>query len=444
MKATVENLGPTKVKLQVEVPFEELGPSLDDAYKKIARQVRIQGFRPGKVPPRILDQRVGRAAVLEEALQEAIPRFYAAAVEEQKLPVISRPDVDVTTFSDGAPLVFSATVDIRPDVELPPYERLPVTVDTVDVSDEEVDSQLGGLQDRFAVLQSVERPVETGDFVLLDLSATADGEPVPGADATGLSYEVGTEGLIEGLDAAILGASAGETRTFDTEIHFGEYAGRTATFQATVTAVKVKDVPPLDDDFAKNSSEYDTIAELRADTRERMVRIKRLEQGVQARDRVLEVLMARADVPLPESMVETEAEFRTERLREQVGQAGMSFEEFLEANGQTAEQVDADIRTGASEAVKAQLLLDAIGAKEEFGVSETELTDQVVRRAQRAGMDPDDLAKHLVHGNQLGALFAEIIRGKALALVLESAVITDTAGNPVDLSTLRDDGPLAE
>lgn len=444
MKATVENLGPTKVKLEVEVPFEELKPSLDDAYRKIGRQVRVQGFRPGKVPPRIIDQRVGRAAVLEEALQDAIPRFYSAAVEEQRLAVVSRPDVDVTAFSDGQPLVFSATVDVRPDVQLPEYEGLPVTVDAVEVSDEEVDRQLGALQDRFAVLQAVDRPVQEGDYVLLDLSATADGEPVPGADATGLSYQVGTNGLVEGLDAAITGAAAGETRSFDADIRFGEYAGRTATFSATVTAVKVKEVPELDDEFAHTASEFDTIAELRADTRERLARIKRLEQGVQARDRVLEVLLARADVPLPESMVDTEAEYRMQRLHEQVAQAGLTFEQFLESNGQTEEQLDAEIRTGASEAVKAQLLLDAIGVKEELGVTETELTDQVVRRAQRAGMNPDELAQRLVQNNQLGALFAEIVRGKALALVLEHAVVTDTAGNPVDLSALRDDGPIQD
>ena len=441
MKATLEPIGPTKVKLNVEVPFDELGPSLDGAYKRIGRSVKVQGFRPGKVPARILDQRVGRAAVLEEAIQDAIPHFYGAAVEEHKVAVISRPEVELESFADGQPLVFSATVDVRPDIELPPYDALPVSVDDVEISDAEIDESLGKLLDRFATLSGVDRPVENGDFVAIDLAATVDGETVPGSEASGLSYEVGSASLVEGLDEALLGAAVDETRTFDSEIAFGDLTGRTATFSVTVRSVKVKQVPALDDEFAQTASEFDAIAELRADVSARLEKIKRLEQGVQARDRVLEVLMARADVPLPESMVEAETQWRLRRLNDQLQQAGITYEGWLEATGQTAEQVDSEIRTGASEAVKAQLLLDAIGAKEEVGVTEAELTDQVVRRAQRAGVRPEDLAQRLVEQGQLSGLMAEIVRGKALALVLESAQITDASGRPVDLTTLEDDGP---
>jgi len=443
VKATLSTIGPTKVKLNVEVPFDELKPSLDVAYKRIGQSVKVQGFRPGKVPQRILDQRVGRAAVLEEAIQEAIPHFYGAAVEEHKVAVISRPEVELDSFADGEPLVFTATVDVRPDIDLPTYDALPVTVDDIVISDEEVDQNLSTLQDRFATLSGVDRPVEHGDFVSLDLSAMADGELVPGSEAAGLSYEVGSAGLVDGLDDAVLGASVDDTRTFDTDITFGEYAGRTATFTATVRGVKVKEVPPLDDDFAQTASEFDTIVELRADVSARMEKVKRLEQGVQARDRVLEVLLARADVPLPETMVDAEAQWRTRRLNDQIEQAGMGFEAWLEATEQTAEGVESEIRTGASEAVKAQLLLDAIGAKEEVAVTEAELTDQVVRRAQRAGIRPDELAQRLVQQGQLAGLMAEIVRGKSLALVLESATITDASGRPVDLSQLEDDGPGA-
>ncbi|HVE98773.1 MAG TPA: trigger factor, partial [Mycobacteriales bacterium] len=263
MKATLEPLGPTKVKLNVEVPFDELTPSLDSAYKRIARTVKVQGFRPGKVPPRILDQRVGRAAVLEEAIQEAIPQFYGAAVEEHKVAVVSRPEVELESFADGQPLVFTATVDVRPDIDLPAYDALPVTVDDVVVPDEEVDENLGKLQDRFALLSGVERPVEDGDFVSLDLIATVDGETVPGSEAAGLAYEVGSGNLVEGMDEALVGAAVDDTRTFDAEIGFGELTGRTATFAATVRSVKVKQVPALDDEFAQTASEFDTIAELR-------------------------------------------------------------------------------------------------------------------------------------------------------------------------------------
>ena len=440
MKASVETLGPTRVKLSVEVPFAELAPSIDAAYRQIARQVKVQGFRPGKVPPRILDQRVGRAAVLQEAINEAVPHFYRAALEETQVAAIAVPDIDVTGFADGAPLEFVAEVDVRPDIALPPYEGLPVTVDAVAVPDAEVDEQLGSLRDRFATLKTVERAAGNGDYVLIDIRATTpDGTPIEGSEASGLSYEVGSDSLITGIDEAVVGAAAGDERTFTAEIQYGAHAGTTATFHVTVTAVKEKESPALDDEFARMASEFDSIAELRDDVRGRIERIRHLEQGVQARDRVLEVLLERTDVALPESMVTAETEWRVRRMDEQVTEAGATMEQFLAETGQTPEQLEADARTGAEQAVKAQLVLDAIGAKEELGVNEAELTDQVVRRAQRAGMDPNQLAQRLVEQGQLSALMAEIVRGKALALVLESAKVTDTAGAPVDLSGLSDD-----
>jgi len=444
VNSTVEPLGPTRVKLNVEVPFEELAPAIDTAYKRIGRSVKVQGFRPGKVPPRILDQRVGRGAVLEEALNEALPQAYRAAVEENEVAVIGTPDVDLTSFSDGEPLVFTATVDIRPDIELPSYEGLPVTVDAVAVDDEEVDKQLGSLRDRFATLKTVERAAQDGDFVVIDIHATnAEGDPIEGSEAAGLSYELGTDSLITGIDEAVRGASAGDLRKFQAEIQYGVHAGTTATFHVTVTTVKEKEAPDLDDEFAKNASEFETIAALRDDVRGRIERIRRLEQGVQARDRVLEALLERVEVPLPESMVEGETEWRVQRMTQQVTEAGMTLEDFLAESGQTVEQLQADARTGAEQAVRAQLVLDAVGVKEELGVDETELMDQVVRRAQRAGMSPDELANRLVQQGQLPALIAEIRRGKALALILENAVVTDTNGAKVDLTQLEDDAPSA-
>ena len=444
MKATVEPLGPTRVKLNVEVPFEELTPAIDTAYKRIARQVKVQGFRPGKVPPRILDQRVGRGVVLEEALNDALPKLYRAAVDENEVAVVGTPEVDLTSFADGEPLTFTATVDVRPDVELPDYEGLPVTVDSVTVTDEEVDQQLASLRDRFSTLKTVERAAQDGDFVVIDIHATdSEGERIEGSEATGLSYEVGTDSLITGIDEAVVGASAGDLRKFQAEIQYGVHAGTTATFHVTVTSVKEKEGPALDDEFARTASEFETIAELRDDVRTRIERIRRLEQGVQARDRVLEVLLERVDVPLPESMVAAETEWRVQRMTQQVTEAGMDLDAFLAESGQSLEQLQADARSGAEQAVRAQLVLDAIGVKEELGVNEAELTDQVVRRAQRAGMSPDELAQRLVRQGQLPALMAEIVRGKALAMILENAVVTDASGERVDLSQLEDEGPSA-
>jgi trigger factor len=440
VNATVETLTPTRVKLTVEVPFEELSPAIDAAYKRIGRSVKVQGFRPGKVPTRILDQRVGRGAVLEEALNDALPKLYSAAVEEHQVAAIGSPNVDLTSFGDGTPLVFTAEVDVRPDVELPAYDGLPVTVDALALSAEEVDEQLGSLQDRFATLKTVERTAATGDYVVIDIHATTpEGEPIDGSEAKGLSYEVGSDSLITGIDEAVTGASAGDEREFTAEIQYGVHACTTATFHVTVTDVKEKEAPLLDDEFATMASEFETIEELRDDVRGRMERIRRLEQGVQARDRALEVLLERTEVPLPESMVEAETDWRIRRMAEQVDEAGMTFDQFLADTEQTEETLRADARTGAEQAVKAQLVLDAIGVKEEIGVNEAELTDQVVRRAQRAGMEPNELAQRLVAQGQLPALMAEIVRGKALALVLESATVVDSNGAPVDLSDLRDD-----
>ena len=440
MNATVETLSPTRVKLTVEVPFEELQPSIDAAYKRIARQVKVQGFRPGKVPPRILDQRVGRGVVLEEALNDALPKLYSTALDEAQVPAIGQPDVDLSQFADGAPLVFTAEVDVRPDVELPSFEGLPVTVDAVSVSDEEVDEQLSSLRDRFATLRSVERAVQNGDYVVIDISATNEqGEPIEGSEAAGLSYEVGSQSLIGGIDEALVGAVVGESRDFTAKIEYGVHAGTTATFHVTVTDVKEKDAPPLDDEFAAMASEFETIADLRNDVRGRIERMRKLEQGVQARDRVLEELLARTNVPVPESMVQAETDWRLRRMAEQVAETGQSIEQFLAATGQTEETLRNDALAGAEQAARAQLVLDAIGTKEELGVSEAELTDQVVRRATRAGLDANEFAQRLVRQGQLPALMGEIVRGKALALVLESARITDTDGAPVDLSALQDD-----
>ena len=280
MDVVTEALSPTRVKLTVQVPFEELRPSLAAAYKTIGGQVRVQGFRPGKVPPRILDQRVGRAAILDEAMNDALPRFYSQAASEKELKVLGRPEVDVTSFADGEPLVFTAEVDVRPEIVLPDYDGLAVTVDAIDVDDARVDAQLDTLRRRFGTLEGVDRPAETGDFVSLDLAATRDGEPVPEADTTGLSYEIGSGGLVDGLDDALVGLVDGAAATFTTEL-----SGAPADVTATVRGVKRQVLPELDDEFATTASEFDTLEELTADVRGRLERVARLEQGISARDR---------------------------------------------------------------------------------------------------------------------------------------------------------------
>ncbi|MDQ1705794.1 MAG: trigger factor [Frankiaceae bacterium] len=436
MKSAVETLSPTRVKLTVEVPFEELKPSLDTAYRKIGQQVRVKGFRPGKIPPRIVDQYVGRGTVLEEAVNEALPKLYGDAVRDNEVDILGHPDIEVTQFADGDQLVFTAEVDIRPEIELPDYEGLPVTVDDAEVSDEQVDEQLGGLRERFATLKGAERPAQLGDYVSLDLSATAGGEPIEDATATNLSYEVGTDSLVSGLDDAIVGLSAGESKEFETQLRTGDHGGESASATVTVRSVKEKEVPALDDDFAQTASEFDTIAELRDDIRERLSRIGRLQQGVQARDRALDALLERVDVPMPEHVLSDEVSYRKRTMDQQLQAAGIAKEAYAQMEGKSVEEIDQELEDGAKQAIRAQFVLDAIARKEELQVGEAELTDQIVRRAQQAGLRADEYAQQVVSSGQLGSLMSEVLRGKALAAVLEHATITDSSGRPVDLDSL--------
>ncbi len=438
MQSAVETLSPTRVRLTVDVPFAELKSELDSAYKKIGAQVRVQGFRPGKVPPRILDQRVGRGVVLEEAVQEALPRLYSEAVTETGVAPIGRPEVDVTKLDDGKELTFTAEVDVRPEFELPAFDSIAVTVDAVEVTDEDVTAQVDELRERFAKLNPVERPAAAGDYVTLDLVASIDGEEVPGGTATGLSYEVGSGQLLEGIDEAVTGMSAGDATTFSTTLVAGEFEGQAAEVAVTVQAVNERELPAADDTWAESTG-FSTFEELQADVRTRLERMKALEQGVAARDQVLEALLASVEVPLPDSIVEAEREWRQQSTTQQLQQAGMTLDQFLENEGKGEEEYEQELRTGASDAVKAQLVLDAIADREEMGVTDAELTDQVVRRAQRAGVSPDQYAQSVVQSGQLQGLVAEVRRGKALAAVMEAATITDSAGVAVDLEALRDD-----
>jgi trigger factor len=439
VQSAVETLSPTRVRLTVTVPFDELKPELDAAYKKVGSQVRIQGFRPGKVPPRVLDQRVGRAVVLDEAVNSAIPRLYGEAVQAEDLSPLAQPDLNVTELADGDKLAFTAEVDVRPQFDLPSYDSLSVTVDDVTVDEAKVDEQVDALRERFAKLSPVERPAQDGDYVTIDLAATVDGEEVPGGTASGLSYQVGAGDLLEGIDDVLRGASAGDAKTFTTTLIAGEFEGRSSEVSVTVRAVNERELPAADDAWATEATGFESLDALKADIRSRLDRVERLEQGVAARDKVLDALLAQVDVPLPDSVVESEVAWRRRSTEEQLTRAGADLAGYLDSEGKTVDEFEAELQSGAREAVKAQLVLDAIADKEELGVNDAELTDQVVRRASRAGVSPDQYAQSLVQAGQLSGLIAEVRRGKALATVMEAATIQDTSGNKVDLDQLRDD-----
>jgi trigger factor len=441
VKSAVETLNPTRVRLTVEVPFEELKPSLDAAYKKIAGQVSVPGFRRGKVPPAIIDQRFGRAAVLEEAVNDALPRFYGSAVQEQEIRVLGQPHVDIEEFADGSLLKFTAEVDVRPEIDVPEFRGLEVTVADADVTDEDVQERLDNLRARFAALTTVDRPAESGDFVSIDLAAsTKEGQAIEDAQAKGLSYEIGSGSLIEGLDEAVVGLSVGESRTFGSKLLAGPRKGEEVDVEVTVQAVKIRELPEADDEFAQSVSEFDTIEELRADIRERSSSQKRLEQGGEARDKVLEALLAQLEIPLPQGFLDEEVRFRKQAIANQLSESGLSLEHYLEHEGQTKEEFEAEIVERAQSGMRAQFLLDAIAAKEEVTVNQEELTRHLIQRAATTGLTPDQFAQQVVDAGQAQMLVGEVVRSKALAMVMETATIKDESGRTVDLKSLRPGG----
>jgi len=433
VKTDVEELSPTRVRLNVEVPFDELKPSLDKAYREVGRQVRIPGFRPGRVPPPVIDRRVGRDVVLSQAVNDALPDLYAKAVSEGDISALGQPDVEITSLDDGKALNFTVEVDIRPKFELPDLASLAVTVDDTQVTPDEVAEYLGNLQERFASLKAVQRPVQTDDYVSIDLSASVDGEPVEDAQASGLSYQVGSQSLLDGLDDALVGMSAGESTTFRTELAGGELAGREADVTVTVHSVKVKEVPGLDDDFAQLASEFDTLGELRANTRDQLERMKATQQVIQARDRALDALIDKVDIPLPEGVVAEEVTQNRDSLEQQLQRAGATLEGYLEMANQTEEQFDADLEQRARRAVKISLVLDQLAREEELSVDQAELSAYVTRQAEQMGVAPERLAKQLADDGRLSFAAAEVLRGKAMNLIAERVKVTDPAGHEVDV-----------
>jgi trigger factor len=442
VKSTIENLGPTRVRLAIEVPWGDLDHAFGEVYKELGRQVRVPGFRPGKVPNRILDQRIGRPVVLEQVVQHAVPEVYSEVVRENQVRVLSQPDVEVTRLDDGDTLAFTAEVDVAPQLELPSLEGLSVTVDDVEVTDEEIDEQIDTMRERFAMLTGVDRPAQDGDYVSIDLEATLNGEVLEDGSTTGMSYEVGSGQLMEGLDEAVRGLSADEGATFSTALLSGEHAGEMADVTVTVRSVKAKDLPELDDEFASTASEFDTLAELREDVRTRLARVKVLQQGAQARDKLVEHLLAATEVPVPEKLVQTEVEWRTQAMENELRQAGMDWDAYFSAAGvESREAYDAELRDNVENAIRTQFVLDSIADVREVAVDNDDLSAQIMAQAQRSRMSPEQYAQQLQQGGNIADFVADVRRTKALAQLLEETTITDASGNPVDLEALRAQGP---
>jgi trigger factor len=445
VKSAVETLSPTRAKLTVEVPFEELKPSLDAAYQQIAKQINIPGFRRGKVPPMVIDRQVGRGAVLDQAINEVLPQKYVEALQANDLVPLAQPEIEVTKLEDNETLEFTAEVDVKPTFDLPDYEGVEAEVsDDFSVTDADVEEQAQALRERFATLLDVERPAADGDFVTIDLKATQDGEVVEGAEVAGMSYQVGRGGMIEGLDEALIGMSAGEEKTFTSELVGGDLVGESVEVAVAVTGVQEQQLPELDDEFAQLASEFDTVEELTADLRERLGRGKRLEQAAAARDAVLVTLLAAVAIPLPEAVVTDELNARRQSVEQQLAYTGMSMEAYLEEEGQTNEEFEAELERRVRDAISAQFILDAIAKKEELGLEQSELQDHLIRRAQQSGQDPQEFVNHMVEHNHLPEMVQEILRGKALAVVVESATVKGADGSVIELKNLRPDGTIGE
>ena len=419
MKSDVTTLSPTRVRLDIEVPFAELDSHIADAYKAISKQVNIPGFRKGKIPNTLIDQRFGRAYVLEEAINKSIPVFYAQAARENEVRVVGRPEVDLTELNEGNFIKFTVEVDIRPDVVLPDFSKLKVTVEDSVATDAEIDEQVDGLRARFGTLTALDRAVQDGDFLSVDLVARIDGVEVEDGIARNISYEAGSNRMIDGLDDAIRGMSAGESKTFATTL-LGAHEGQTSEVEVTVHSVKERILPELNDEFAALASEFDTLAELRADVVERMKRLKAMEQGAQARDRLLEQLLETIEIPLPEGLVEEE------------------IHAHLEGEGRLEDaEHRAEVNTEVRQSLKSSFLLDAIASAEKVEVTDAELSEYLMRSAMRYGMSPDEFTQQLVQSGNLTAVFSEVARAKAMATILERVQVKDASGKVVDLAALR-------
>ena len=419
MKSDVEKLNETRVKISIEVTFDEMAPFLADAYAAVSARVNIPGFRKGKVPQAMIDQRVGRAVVLDEAINAAIPTFYTQAAREAKISPIGRPEVDIKELKDKVSLSLEVEVDIRPEIELPDFSKITLTVDDVEVSDADVDEQLTALRARFGTLTTVEKTVETGDFVSIDLSAKVDGEEIDGGTVKDISYEVGTNRMVDGLDEALQGLKEGESKRFTAGL-VGMAEGQTGDIDVTVKAVKRRDLPEADDAFAKMASEFETLAELKDDISTRLIRVKEMEQGSAARDLLVDKLMTEIKVPVPQNLIDKEVNSHLEG------------EGRLEDDAHRAEVIESTTKSFTQE-----IIFDTIVDAEQVSVNENELTEYLFRASQRYGMSPDQFIKEVTDAGQVNTMIAEVARAKALAGILSRVKVVTKSGKAVDLEALR-------
>lgn len=427
MKTTLERLEPTKVKLTVEVEPDRVVKAIDIAARELARTVNVPGFRRGKVPRRVLEARIGKGLILQQAMEDALGHFYAEAIAAESVAVVAPPEIDLQRFTEEEGCAFAATVEVRPDIELPDHEGITVSFPEWEVTEEEVRRQMADLRERFAELEEVDRPARHGDFVTMDLSVAREGQLVEQASAEDALYELGSGGVTPKLDEELVGAVSGRTLTYVDNLpdNYPEHGGKRAEFTVHVKDVREKHLPDLDDDFAAVASEFDTLAELEEDIRRNLRRRKLMHAQHELRSRILEAYLATVDVPLPESMVQGEKEGRLRQLQEQATQYGLELEQALELQDRTLDEVSNQIEEQARTAVKSQLVLETLAQQLEVGVTSVELEQEITRHALQYGAQPQDVARTLKDQGTVGVLVADVLRRKALEALVKAAEVED-------------------
>jgi len=433
VKTTVDKLSDTRVKLTVNVPFAELDQEIDQAYAAIAQQVSIPGFRKGKAPRQLIDARFGRGPILEQVVNDMLPSRYEQAVKENDLKVIGQPDVDISKIEDKDFVEFTAEVDIRPEFEVPDFSKISVTVPALKADEEDVDKALEELAERFGELKDTKRKMKTGDYAIIDITAEIDGEKIEDASAEGLSYRIGDDDLIKGLDTALRGMKTGEDNEFTSTIQSGEHKDEEATIKVHVQQSKERKLPAMDDEFAQMASEFDTMDELRESTKTQVEETKKAEQAAQIRDEVLKSALSEVEFELPQSVVDEQAHSQLHQILGQLAHDEKALAQLLEAQGTSREEFDKQTREQAEESVRTQLFLDAVAEKEEPEVSQQELTDHILFTAQSYGMDPNQFIQQLQSNGQIANLFSDVRRGKALAAAICRTTVKDEEGNKVDV-----------
>jgi len=433
VKTTVDKLSDTRVKLTVNVPFAELDQEIDQAYAAIAQQVSIPGFRKGKAPRQLIDARFGRGPILEQVVNDMLPSRYEQAVQSEDLKVIGQPDVDISKIENKDFVEFTAEVDVRPEFEVPDFSEISITVPAIKAGEEDVDKALEELAERFGELKDTKRKMKTGDYAIIDITAEVDGEKIEEASTEGLSYSIGDDNLIKGLDTALRGMKTGEDNEFTSTIQSGEHKDEEATFKVHVQQTKERKLPDMDDEFAQMASEYDTIEELREATKTEVEESKKAEQAGQIRDEVLKAALADVDFELPQSVVDEQAHAQLHQILGQLAHDEKALAQLLEAQGTSREEFDQQTREQAEESVRTQIFLDAVAEKEEPEVSQQELSDHILFTAQSYGMDPNQFIQQLQSNGQIANLFSDVRRGKALAAAICRTTVKDEEGNDVDV-----------